>query len=316
MAGLTAQILDRAAGVLLVGAYGDALGAGYEYSFPEPGQVVDLVGGGPFGFEPAEWTDDTSMALVIARAAAAGADLHAGPGLDAVAAGFVGWYDSHPKDIGEQTGKVLSKRPGSAARMLAVSKAVPGLKGGNGSLMRTAPVALSYLADPVGCVRAAGAVSDLTHYYAPARQACQLWSFAIRHAVLTGTFDGVGLFLDEVDEEVSAYWRPLLGQARDGGPEDFPDNGWVVHALQTAWWAITSTPQDAGQAQAALEKAVRAGGDTDTVAAIAGALLGARWGASALPRGRVADLHGWPGLVAADLVDLAHAIVRSRPAPA
>lgn len=51
--------------------------------------------------------------------------------------------------------------------------------------------------------------------------------------------------------------------------------------------------------------AVRAGNDTDTVAAIAGALLGARYGASAVPAGWRAQVHGWPGLRADDLVDLA-----------
>lgn len=309
------MLLDRAAGTLLVGAYGDALGAGYEFSYPDASEPIYLIGGGPFGFEPAEWTDDTSMALAVAQAAATGADVHEGAGLDAVAAGFVRWFRTEPKDVGNQTRKVLSKLPPSALDMLAVSRKVPGLKGGNGSLMRTSPVALSYLADPVACVRAAGVISDLTHYYAPARQACQLWSFAIRHAILTGTLEGVALFLDEVPNKVSDYWGPLIEQAESGSPAEFPDNGWVVHALQTAWWAIRTTPEDEGQVEAALEKVVRAGGDTDTVAAIAGALLGARWGASALPEEQVKELHGWPGLVADDLVALARTIVLSRPAP-
>jgi hypothetical protein len=53
-----------------------------------------------------------------------------------------------------------------------------------------------------------------------------------------------------------------------------------------------------------LAAAVRIGDDTDTVAAIAGALLGARWGASALPLDWVRVVHGWPGLRAPDLVRL------------
>src|SRR6478752_3709696 len=79
--------------------------------------------------------------------------------------------------------------------------------------------------------------------------------------------------------------RPLLAHAETGSPQDFPKNGWVVHALQTAWWAISRADHqgDARHLATALELAVRAGGDTDTTAAIAGALLGARWGASAVP---------------------------------
>ena len=62
---------------------------------------------------------------------------------------------------------------------------------------------------------------------------------------------------------------------------------------------------DAGHLQRALEVAVRAGGDTDTTAAIAGGLLGARWGASAVPARWRRLLHGWPGLRAKDLIFLA-----------
>ncbi len=41
-----------------------------------------------------------------------------------------------------------------------------------------------------------------------------------------------------------------------------------------------------------LAAAVRCGGDTDTVAAIAGSLLGARWGATAIPSEWMRILHG------------------------
>ena len=71
---------------------------------------------------------------------------------------------------------------------------------------------------------------------------------------------------------------PLKKIAETGSPQDFYNNGWVVHALQTAWWAIHGADgTEATQLQVALERAVRAGHDTDTTAAIAGALLGARW---------------------------------------
>ncbi len=109
-----------------------------------------------------------------------------------------------------------------------------------------------------------------------------------------------------VGGETAGYWTPLIDQAETGTPQDFPNNGWVVHALQTAWWAITHADQsDATHLQNALEMAVRAGNDTDTTAAIAGGLLGARWGASAVPAAWRRMLHGWPGLRAKDLISLA-----------
>lgn len=299
--------LDRAAGVLLASAAGDALGAGYEFTHPKPGAPIGMIGGGPFNWAPGEWTDDTSMTLAVARVTATGADLNTPAGLDAVAAGFVEWYDSHPKDIGNQTRTVLSARDTTAAAMTETARRVNGLKGGNGSLMRTAAIGIAYLDDVDGCAEAAARVGALTHDDDRATEACRLWSHAIRHAVLHGTFDGVRGYLDRVGGETARYWGPLLDQAETGRPQDFPKNGWVVHALQTAWWAITHADHrgDARHLAAASELAVRAGGDTDTTAAIAGALLGARWGASAVPATWRRLLHGWPGMNARDLVRLA-----------
>ena len=82
---LTTRQCDRAVGVLLATAAGDALGAGYEFTHPAADAEIDMVGGGVFGWEPGEWTDDTAMAVAVAEVAAAGADLagaapHSPPG--------------------------------------------------------------------------------------------------------------------------------------------------------------------------------------------------------------------------------------------
>ncbi|WP_149359546.1 ADP-ribosylglycohydrolase family protein [Lolliginicoccus suaedae] len=303
-------VLDRARGALIGCAFGDALGAGYEFTYPGPGDVIGMIGGGIGPFAPGEWTDDTAMAIAVARAARAGLDLRTAAGLDAVAAGFLDWLNSGPKDIGNQTAQVLGSAGPDAASMARVAREISGLKGGNGSLMRTAAVGIAYLNDNDGCAQAAALVSDLTHDDERAREACQIWSAAIRHAVLAGTFEGVRLHLEAAAESTRSFWSPLLDQAETGTPADFPKNGWVVHALQTAWWAITTTDASTpGHAHAAMEQAVRAGHDTDTTAAITGMLVGARWGASSLPTDLVAMLHGWPGLTAEDLVDLADGIV-------
>ncbi|MGV9818065.1 ADP-ribosylglycohydrolase family protein [Nocardia xishanensis] len=298
--------LDRAAGVLLGTAAGDALGAGYEFTRPGPQQEIDMIGGGAFDWAPGEWTDDTSMALAIALAADDGPGLE----LDAVAAGFVRWYDSDPPDIGVQTGRVLSARPASALAMRQQAMSLDGRTGGNGSLMRTAPVALVYLDDAAECVRMAGAIGLLTHHDQQAVEACKIWSYAIRHAVLAGNFDGVREYVASTDS--ADYWNLLLDQAENGAPAHFPNNGWVVHALQTAWWAITTADASGPEhLPLALELCVRAGGDTDTTAAIAGGLLGARWGASAVPARWRAMLHGYPGLTGDDLVALATRIAET-----
>jgi protein-tyrosine phosphatase len=102
---------------------------------------------------------------------------------------------------------------------------------------------------------------------------------------------------------------------------DFPNNGWVVEALQGAWSAIATipVPQDdpaegvfrADHLRLSLDAAVRSGQDTDTVAAIAGGLLGSAYGASAVPAEWRRVLHGWPGLATRGLVTLATRIVKA-----
>jgi ADP-ribosyl-[dinitrogen reductase] hydrolase len=144
-----------------------------------------------------------------------------------------------------------------------------------------------------------------------------LWCLAIRHAVLHGTLD-VRSGLAHLSEERARVWADRLDEAEAGRPADFEKNGWVVHALQGAWSAITTTAADhdavSSKARSstsgpvhfrlALEAAVRGGRDTDTVAAIAGSLVGGLYGASAVPVQWRRTLHGWPGLRARDLVRL------------
>jgi hypothetical protein len=185
--------------------------------------------------------------------------------------------------------------------------------------MRTAPVALTYLDDETALVEAARAVSGLTHFDPEAGDACVLWCVAIRHAILTGVLDA-RIGLEHIPSERRDLWAARLDVAEKSQPSDFKINGWVVEALQGAWSAITTTPvpQDdpakevfrVDHLRLALDAAVRGGGDTDTVAAIAGGLLGAAYGASAVPAEWRRVLHGWPGMGTRDLVDLASKIIR------
>jgi ADP-ribosylglycohydrolase/predicted protein tyrosine phosphatase len=315
---LTALQVDRAAGVLLGLACGDALGAGYEFQPARiHGESVAMVGGGGFGWAPGEWTDDTSMAVVIARVSATGADLRTTDALDAVTAGFVEWA-AEANDIGVQTRQVLSDVRRTPTAQSATSFALDHFSRtrstGNGSLMRTAPVALAFLHDPAGRAEAARAVSALTHGDDEAGEACALWCDAIAHAVLRGSLDGLRMAVEALPPERARLWSERLDHAEAVAPHEIPHNGWVVAALMAAWSAITHTevPIDdpaggrfaAGHLELAIEAAVRAGDDTDTVAAIAGGLLGARWGASAVPLAWQRRVHGWPGLRARDLVRL------------
>jgi ADP-ribosylglycohydrolase/protein-tyrosine phosphatase len=322
---LTTAQLDRACGVLLGTAAGDALGAAYEFGPPRgPELEVAMVGGGSFGWEPGEWTDDTSMALAIAEVAATGADLRREEALDAIARRWHDW-SQHAKDVGVQTRSVLSRagRQGISAQTARSESAAlhqrSGRTAGNGSLMRTAPVALVYLDDEAALVEVTRRVSELTHYDPEAGDACVLWCLAIRHAILTGKLDA-RIGLQRIPIERRDLWVSRLTVAEASQPSEFKNNGWVVEALQAAWSAIMTTPipQDdpamgvfrVDHLRLALDTAVRGGGDTDTVAAIAGGSLGAAYGASAVPAEWRRMLHGWPGMRTRDLVALTTRIVK------
>ena len=305
---MTSVNVDRAVGVLVGAAAGDALGVPYEYGsrpLPRPGEEARMLGGGLGDYAPGQWSDDTEMACVIAEVAATGADLRDEATLDRVAAGFLRWYDDGPADVGNQTRAVLgalrgTAEVGAAARMRARAAelhARSGRTAGNGSLMRTGPVALAHLGDPEAIARAARAVSGLTHHDPQAGDACVLWCLAIDLAVRTGELD-VRVGLGYVGPE----WPALLDEAERSTPDRYAaDNGWVVAALQAAWSAVAH----ADGLEEGLQAAVRGGGDTDTVAAIAGALLGARYGGSMVPGRWRRLLQGWPGLRARDLTRLA-----------
>ena len=298
---LTDEQRDRAYGVLLGTAVGDALGAGYEFGPALRRVPIGMIGGGPFQWEPGEWTDDTAMTVVIANVAASMDDLRSKKAQDEIVAEWVSWARKS-KDVGNQTRTILDHvrrvhGDSIAAVKRAREYAEVYLAAGNGSLMRTSPIALAYLADEEGLIAAAASISALTHVDYDAIDACILWSLAIRHAILTGEANvRVGLAAT-TDPEM---WETRLQIAEVNEPRAFRNNGWVVEALQGAWSAIHAT----ANFENAVTLAVRGGNDTDTVAAIAGGLSGAAYGAKAIPNLWLSSIHGWPSLSADGLNEI------------
>lgn len=310
MTALSPVQVDRAVGAVLVSAAGDALGSAYEFGPALADDVVPAFGRGRFGHGEREWTDDTSMAVPILDELAAGHRLEDATSLETIVRRWKEWARD-ALDVGAQTRQVLSRIPadGRLDAITAASRAVhdtAGRSGGNGSLMRTGPVALGYLDRPrEELAEAAGAVARLTHWEDDNLDACALWCGAIRHGILTGELD-VRAQLDLVPAERRERWAGLIEATEGRHPRDFEQaNGWIVRAFQGALAAVAgaSTPLDA------IERAVRGGNDTDTVAAIAGSLAGAVWGADALPASHTTGLHGWPGIGGDDLARRARAAI-------
>lgn len=312
---LTEEQRDRALGILVGQACGDALGVPYEFGAPPADGVPVMKGGGLGDYAPGEWSDDTQMALCIAEVAASGLELTSQEGLDAVATRFEEWLDTNPADIGIQTSRVLRMArglEGSPSERLRESSRVvheeTGRSAGNGALMRTAVVSVAYLDDPAGAERAARAIAELTHFDPLAGDSCVLWGELIRAAVLTGELSRVDV--DVIPVERREYWRGLIDEVYADPTRRFVPNGDTMRALQAALAAVLTGHASQGEPlRDGLVAAVLTGHDTDTVAAIAGGLLGGLYGLSAIPEEWTDAVHGWPGYRVDGLMKLGAAII-------
>lgn len=328
---LTSTQRDRAAGVLVGQACGDALGVPYEFGPPLRDTKPEMIGGGLGPYAPGEWSDDTQMAICIARVTAEGPlDDRA---LGRIMRGFQHWLDDGASDVGNQTRAVL------AATRDIFTNTPPDEDGGsldqewfwaaldasgsyakhhersagNGALMRNGIVGLTALHDRDATAENARNVARLTHADPLVLDSCVLHAEAIRHAVMTGEYDLLA-GLDLIPEERRRQWTEWIETATLADPSTIEANGSTFGALRAAHAAITSmrvmkyAAHEGGHrlhVRHALEAAVGAGHDTDTVAAITGALMGAVYGVSAIPGTWRRRIHGWPDMTARDLIELA-----------
>lgn len=245
---------SRCIGSVVGAATGDALGAPYEFQRPIPdSDDVAMTGGGVLGWDVGEWTDDTAMTVVVLEAAAGSADDHdlrRRSALDRIAREWYAWSIGTP-DIGAMTSRVVA---GAIDLAVADGRSLPEARdftdaaravaettsnnAGNGSLLRTHAVVLPYLhRSDDELEEAVLAVCRLTHRGPDVEDACVLWAFAVRHALLTGRLD-IRAGMHRLAPERERLWDLRIEEAESAGPAAFPRNGWVVHAFQAAWSAI------------------------------------------------------------------------------
>jgi ADP-ribosyl-[dinitrogen reductase] hydrolase len=275
---------DRAEGALLGLACGDALGRPVEFRSPrrierEYGRLDEMVGDGAHRKPPGTITDDTELALRIARSLV---ETGTFDGAD-IAEGFVEWYRSGPFDIGGLTADALrlidQGHAWDEAGQTCWEARPEGQNAGNGSVMRCAPHAFAFDDDESALVTASTASSRITHADPRCTYGCAVLNLTIANCLdeyerpLAAALETVRA--DAPDELVDAL-EPIVAGAE---PEPLSNSGYVVHTLQTALYEAFT----AEEASEAIVAAVNRGGDADTLGAVAGAVAGARFGASSLP---------------------------------
>ena len=307
---------DRIRGALLGLAVGDALGTTYEFerngvqpTYPALaiGPATDVTGGGPFDLPAGGVTDDTQMAVCLARSLTDRGAID----VDDLGRRYVAW-SAHAFDIGNQTSAALRRiAAGIPARAagLDVWRASPAdhRPAVNGSLMRTAPIGVAYATrERIELIDAALADSLITHADPRCAIACAAFDCAIATALghadaatrAAAMYEAARAAVPIATERLRAMWdgddrAELSGDAiaadlelahsddplpAGQGVHLYGTAGFVRVAFRLAFWHLRTASW-----RAALVDVASRGGDADTNAAITGALLGARDGASAIP---------------------------------
>jgi ADP-ribosyl-[dinitrogen reductase] hydrolase len=272
-----AVVADRARGVMLGLAVGDALGAALEWDHPDQitarygGPLRDMVASKVW--QMGEWTDDTAMAIALAESLAERPDYDEGD----VLARYLVWSRSDPKDIGVTVRHALARaRSPEDARRAAAEwhELTDGHSAGNGSLMRTAPIGIRFRTDRGAIERISRAESSLTHHDPLAGDACVLLNLTIAELL-------VGRPPPSSSSQVGQVAADAEGMTAEQLLEPVQRQiGFVLTALRVAFWAALS----ADTFEQAIVSAANLGGDADTNAAVTGALAGARFGATQIPQ--------------------------------
>jgi ADP-ribosylglycohydrolase/fructose-1,6-bisphosphatase/inositol monophosphatase family enzyme len=280
--------LARAQGCLLGQLCGDALGQLVEFRSPGdiareyPEGVRELKDGGTWNTIAGQPTDDSELALSLARALVRESRFDA----DATLGAYVDWFRSRPFDIGGTTRAALAAaaRARDGERVAAARAAARHESQANGSLMRVSPLGIFGAERPAEVSDWARADSGLTHPNPVCQAACAAYVAAITSAIGQGAdahqAHQAGLRAGATNQPGAVEVRAALERAAVERPESYTRNeGWVLIALQNAFYQLLHAPSF----EEALVDTLGQGGDTDTNGAIAGALLGAVLGREAIP---------------------------------
>ena len=283
------NIKNKVKGVIFGQAIGDALGLGTEGMTDE-----DMAWKYPNGirhysdifqdrhrkrWKIGDWTDDTDMMLCIANAVIK----DKGVNYTSIARNFKEWADGEPMGIGETTYKVLSfgdyvEKPFDASKMLWEMSHQQ--SAANGGVMRTSIVGLF----PKAVEECAANICRLTHYDPRCVGSCAIVSLLIHSLLYEGeklSYHKIVDIAQKHDSRIREYIDLSLNtDIRALELQDWDSVGYTLKTLAAGLWAYWNAPSF----EEGLLSVVRAGGDADTNAAVACAILGAKFGFNTIPQ--------------------------------
>jgi ADP-ribosylglycohydrolase/fructose-1,6-bisphosphatase/inositol monophosphatase family enzyme len=279
--------LSRAQGCLLGQVAGDALGQTVEFSNPEavraryPGGLNQMHDGGFWNTIAGQPTDDSELALLLARSIVN----EKGYDPEKVAAAYSYWFSTDPFDIGQTTSQAMSAvsredaQNGTVARTMASHASRQSQA--NGSLMRISPLGIyGWRKTTEELWELACAESRLTHPHIVCQHSCALFTIAIAAAIREGSAaEKIYDAIVELSKNADASVKKAIQDAAVSPPDYHTNKGWVLVALQNAFFQLLH----ASNVEEGIVQTVNEGDDSDTNAAIAGALLGAVYGREEIP---------------------------------
>lgn len=264
------ELRERVEGALLGFAVGDALGCTTEFLTAEDiaaafGEVRDIVGGGAYDWELGEVTDDTDLMLAVADACLDSFGKSEGEILNDCCKNFAKWYSGNPKDIGNACRQVIrgGRFMKSWREWMKYSKAAQELSApflGNGGLMRCLVPAMMAVIEPKRYEfwkRVAIDQSSLTHN----NNLCKY---------------GVECFVNMMGAIEAACKMEKMPTIKHNG-----NSGHITDTLGCVVDYVRQAPLSSFEE--IIIKAVNAGGDADTIAALTGGAVGFMFGAAAIP---------------------------------
>lgn len=272
---------------------GDALGLPVQFklrSYFKTAPVTDMIGYGTYNQPPGTWSDDGSLTLCIAESLSRGYDLND------IANNFMKWFQNGfltpygtAYDIGNSTSSSVRRLLQGTSPLKSGDAHME--TNGNGSLMRTLPLAYMFHSKNTPedkKYQITKEVSAITHAHPLSVVSCYIYiDFAlevIQNKSLQDAFQKIqadkGKYYKLLTTQEQSYFQNILEKDLKSFSEPaIKSSGFVIHSLEASLWCLLNS----SSYKETVIKAVNLGEDTDTIAAIAGGIAGIYYGYDTIP---------------------------------